>query len=206
MGRQRRGTAREGGLRHLHGPRRRGEGPAEPSLHLLLQGSASMKSTSSPLIVSIIAVTANENEAQGARRRIFNSQISRLAQMQVAAGGCGHGLCVRCAYQLCARGLALPACPFCRATINSFEPAPEDAGPCGDAPCRDACGNACGDPSSDVCRDACGGMAQLDEGPENEGYEKATVTRKAAEGCAADCGLPPAAAAAAAATDVQEIA
>ncbi len=162
-----------------------------------------MKGTSSLLIVSTTAVTANGNEAQGARRRIFNCQISRLAQLQVAAGGCGHGLCVRCAYQLCARGLALPACPFCRATINAFEPAPEDAAPCGDA-----CGNACGDPSSDVCRDACGGMAQLDEGPENEGFDKAAVTRKAAEGCAADCGLPPAAAAAAAAaaTDVQEIA
>lgn len=37
-------------------------------------------------------------------------------------GGCGHGLCVKCAYRLCARGgLALPCCPFCRSTIAAFE-------------------------------------------------------------------------------------
>lgn len=43
------------------------------------------------------------------------------AQLEVAVGGCGHALCTRCAYQLCARGLAAPVCPFCRRAIQRFE-------------------------------------------------------------------------------------
>ena len=43
------------------------------------------------------------------------------AQLEVAVSGCSHALCGRCAYQLCARGLAAPVCPFCRGPIQRFE-------------------------------------------------------------------------------------
>jgi len=46
-------------------------------------------------------------------------------QLEVAIvsehGRCGHALCVRCAHQLCGRGLVVPTCPFCRGDIASFE-------------------------------------------------------------------------------------
>jgi hypothetical protein len=52
------------------------------------------------------------------------SDHDRRCWLQVSVGGCGHGLCVKCAYRLCARGgLALPCCPFCRSTIAAFETA-----------------------------------------------------------------------------------
>eukprot|EP00208_Stichococcus_sp_RCC1054_P006605 CAMPEP_0206136432 /NCGR_PEP_ID=MMETSP1473-20131121/1666_1 /ASSEMBLY_ACC=CAM_ASM_001109 /TAXON_ID=1461547 /ORGANISM="Stichococcus sp, Strain RCC1054" /LENGTH=747 /DNA_ID=CAMNT_0053528967 /DNA_START=387 /DNA_END=2630 /DNA_ORIENTATION=- len=41
--------------------------------------------------------------------------------LQVSIAGCGHGLCLHCAYRLCTRGLATPACPFCRAPIDIFQ-------------------------------------------------------------------------------------
>ncbi|KAK9901580.1 hypothetical protein WJX75_003093 [Coccomyxa subellipsoidea] len=44
------------------------------------------------------------------------------ASLEISIGGCGHSLCSRCAYQLCARGLAAPVCPFCRGVIHQFEP------------------------------------------------------------------------------------
>jgi hypothetical protein len=44
------------------------------------------------------------------------------AVLEVSIGGCGHALCRRCAYQLCARGLASPICPFCRGAIQQFQP------------------------------------------------------------------------------------
>ncbi|BDA42334.1 probable E3 ubiquitin-protein ligase XBOS32 at N-terminal half [Coccomyxa sp. Obi] len=44
------------------------------------------------------------------------------AGLEISIGGCGHSLCSRCAYQLCARGLAAPVCPFCRGVIQQFEP------------------------------------------------------------------------------------
>ena len=47
------------------------------------------------------------------------------AGLEVAVVVCGHALCGRCAYQLCARGLTAPACPFCRGTIRSFNAAPK---------------------------------------------------------------------------------
>ncbi|EIE20806.1 hypothetical protein COCSUDRAFT_54237 [Coccomyxa subellipsoidea C-169] len=42
--------------------------------------------------------------------------------LEISIAGCGHSLCGRCAYQLCARGLAAPVCPFCRGVIQQFEP------------------------------------------------------------------------------------
>lgn len=41
--------------------------------------------------------------------------------VRVSVAGCGHGLCLGCAYQLCSRGLAQPSCPFCRAPIANFD-------------------------------------------------------------------------------------
>lgn len=53
-----------------------------------------------------------------------SNRLAFVTTFQVAVGGCGHGLCVKCAYRLCARGgLALPCCPFCRSTIAAFETA-----------------------------------------------------------------------------------
>ncbi|KAK9802701.1 hypothetical protein WJX73_008750 [Symbiochloris irregularis] len=40
--------------------------------------------------------------------------------LEVRVAPCDHPLCLQCAYQLCARGLSAPACPFCRGTIRSF--------------------------------------------------------------------------------------
>ena len=45
--------------------------------------------------------------------------------LEVAISGCQHSLCRRCAYQLCARGLATPLCPFCRGTIQHFRAIPK---------------------------------------------------------------------------------
>lgn len=42
------------------------------------------------------------------------------AGLEVAVAVCGHALCARCAYQLCARGLTAPVCPFCRGQIQRF--------------------------------------------------------------------------------------
>ncbi|KAK9817137.1 hypothetical protein WJX72_010089 [[Myrmecia] bisecta] len=42
--------------------------------------------------------------------------------LEVLIGGCDHQLCVRCAYQLCARGLSAPLCPYCRRSIAAFHP------------------------------------------------------------------------------------
>lgn len=39
----------------------------------------------------------------------------------VLVSGCHHGLCVQCAFQLCAKGRDLPSCPFCRQKIGGFE-------------------------------------------------------------------------------------
>lgn len=39
----------------------------------------------------------------------------------VLISGCHHGLCVQCAFQLCAKGRDLPSCPFCRQKIGGFE-------------------------------------------------------------------------------------
>lgn len=60
--------------------------------------------------------------AEGLRRRASAElcAICMDAPLQVAVGGCAHALCRSCAYQLCARGLAAPACPFCRGPISGF--------------------------------------------------------------------------------------
>ena len=46
------------------------------------------------------------------------------AALEVSISICRHGLCRQCAYQLCARGLAAPLCPFCRGPIQRFEAMP----------------------------------------------------------------------------------
>ena len=46
-------------------------------------------------------------------------------RLEVRVTPCEHALCLPCAYQLCARGLSAPACPFCRGTIRSFNAAPK---------------------------------------------------------------------------------
>ena len=46
------------------------------------------------------------------------------AALEVSISTCQHSLCRQCAYQLCARGLAPPLCPFCRGTIQRFEAMP----------------------------------------------------------------------------------
>jgi len=59
-----------------------------------------------------------------ALRRRSSAELCAIcmdAPLQVAVGGCAHALCRSCAYQLCARGLAAPACPFCRGPISGFQ-------------------------------------------------------------------------------------
>ncbi|KAL0026010.1 hypothetical protein WJX79_000976 [Trebouxia sp. C0005] len=46
--------------------------------------------------------------------------MDRPLEAQIA--GCDHQMCLQCAYQMCARGLTSPLCPFCRGPINTFEP------------------------------------------------------------------------------------
>ncbi len=45
--------------------------------------------------------------------------------LEVSISSCQHSLCRQCAYQLCARGLAAPLCPFCRGTIQHFDAMPK---------------------------------------------------------------------------------
>lgn len=45
----------------------------------------------------------------------------------VLVAGCAHGLCIQCAFQLCAKGRDLPCCPFCRQKIHGFDTAPGTA-------------------------------------------------------------------------------
>ncbi|KAK9832012.1 hypothetical protein WJX84_007083 [Apatococcus fuscideae] len=40
--------------------------------------------------------------------------------MEAAMQDCSHEVCLKCAYQLCARGLTAPLCPFCRGPIKDF--------------------------------------------------------------------------------------
>lgn len=42
--------------------------------------------------------------------------------LEAQISGCDHQMCLQCAYQMCARGLASPLCPFCRGPINTFQP------------------------------------------------------------------------------------
>eukprot|EP00891_Asterochloris_glomerata_P003422 jgi/Astpho2/3422/Aster-x0162 len=42
--------------------------------------------------------------------------------LQVSVAECSHQMCMQCAYQMCARGLKSPLCPFCRQHIDSFQP------------------------------------------------------------------------------------
>lgn len=46
--------------------------------------------------------------------------MDRPLEAQIA--GCDHQMCLQCAYQMCARGLTSPLCPFCRGPINTFQP------------------------------------------------------------------------------------
>lgn len=47
-------------------------------------------------------------------------------RLQLHVQPCDHALCLPCAYQLCARGLTAPLCPFCRGPIRSFQPIAEE--------------------------------------------------------------------------------
>ncbi|KAL3152402.1 hypothetical protein ABBQ32_001454 [Trebouxia sp. C0010 RCD-2024] len=42
--------------------------------------------------------------------------------LEAQISGCDHQICLQCAYQMCARGLTSPLCPFCRGPINTFLP------------------------------------------------------------------------------------
>lgn len=58
----------------------------------------------------------------GADAHAEGCQICMDAGVRVAVAGCGHELCFGCARQLCStREHVVPACPFCRQTIEGFE-------------------------------------------------------------------------------------
>jgi hypothetical protein len=39
----------------------------------------------------------------------------------IAFSGCGHRMCVACAFQMCGKVRSAPLCPFCREPLGSFE-------------------------------------------------------------------------------------
>jgi hypothetical protein len=41
-------------------------------------------------------------------------------RVALSVSSCAHGLCLPCAYQLCAKARAAPLCPFCRRPIEGF--------------------------------------------------------------------------------------
>ncbi|KAK9856115.1 hypothetical protein WJX84_011475, partial [Apatococcus fuscideae] len=49
-------------------------------------------------------------------------------EMEAAIWDCAHEVCLKCAYQLCARGLTQPLCPFCRGHIKDFSRAQPNKG------------------------------------------------------------------------------
>jgi hypothetical protein len=43
------------------------------------------------------------------------------ADVAIRVASCSHGMCLRCAFQLCSKGRAAPLCPFCRQPIAGFD-------------------------------------------------------------------------------------
>lgn len=39
----------------------------------------------------------------------------------IRVSNCSHGMCLRCAFQLCSKGRGTPLCPFCRQPISAFD-------------------------------------------------------------------------------------